>query len=275
MPSTPIISPSLSLGALDPAARSGTPTQTDFLKLLVTQLSHQDPLSPQSDTEFVAQLANFAALEQAQNQSAMLKDISDQLGAQAGGQAMSLIGREVTARFDSIALDGAKPDPLQFTLDSDASSVTLNLRDARGNVVRTLKTGALKAGAQAVTWDGRGNGNQPLPAGIYQVEWRPADPMVREDRRPHRGPRAGERGVIRGRTPEPDGGLAAGPAARRDLGLEVTRQLPGGKEPDVYPVFPVQRRERTVCPERGDLGRRRQHRQRQHGGLQDLAGVLL
>ena len=38
--------------------------KVDFLRLLVTQLSHQDPLNPMKDTEFVAQLAQFSSLEQ-------------------------------------------------------------------------------------------------------------------------------------------------------------------------------------------------------------------
>ena len=42
----------------------GPPDKTEFLKLLVTQLQHQDPLQPQDGTEFVAQLAQFSSLEQ-------------------------------------------------------------------------------------------------------------------------------------------------------------------------------------------------------------------
>ena len=38
--------------------------QDAFLQLLTTQLSHQDPLKPQGDTEFIAQLAQFSSLEQ-------------------------------------------------------------------------------------------------------------------------------------------------------------------------------------------------------------------
>lgn len=38
--------------------------QNEFLKLLVTQLKHQDPLSPMKDKNFIAQMAQFSALEQ-------------------------------------------------------------------------------------------------------------------------------------------------------------------------------------------------------------------
>jgi flagellar basal-body rod modification protein FlgD len=39
----------------------------DFLKLLITQVQNQDPLNPASDTDFIAQMAQFSALEQMQN----------------------------------------------------------------------------------------------------------------------------------------------------------------------------------------------------------------
>jgi flagellar basal-body rod modification protein FlgD len=38
--------------------------QTTFLKLLIAQMKHQDPLAPQDSTQYIAQLAQFSSLEQ-------------------------------------------------------------------------------------------------------------------------------------------------------------------------------------------------------------------
>ncbi|HEX2101130.1 MAG TPA: flagellar hook capping FlgD N-terminal domain-containing protein [Candidatus Synoicihabitans sp.] len=67
--------------------------QDDFLKLLTVQLAKQDPMNPMTDTSFIAQMAQFSALQQA---SAMAKDMTA-MRADAQMQAASaLIGREVT-----------------------------------------------------------------------------------------------------------------------------------------------------------------------------------
>ena len=57
----------------------------EFLKLLVCQLQNQDPLNPQDDTSFIAQLAQFSSLEQMQNMSATMTNTS----------AYTLVGKEV------------------------------------------------------------------------------------------------------------------------------------------------------------------------------------
>ncbi len=54
-----------------------------FLKLLVTQLQHQDPTQPQADGEFLAQLAQFSSLEQLTEMQATLGRIETALGESA------------------------------------------------------------------------------------------------------------------------------------------------------------------------------------------------
>ena len=66
--------------------------QDDFLKLLVAQMTSQDPLNPQKDTEFIAQMAQFSALEQAKT---MQSDVAQLRVEQLALQANALIGRTV------------------------------------------------------------------------------------------------------------------------------------------------------------------------------------
>src|SRR4051794_16079823 len=61
----------------------------DFLKLLVGQLQHQDPMQPSDDTQFIGQMAQFSQLEQETNTAAS----SDQL---VRASTLSLIGRTVS-----------------------------------------------------------------------------------------------------------------------------------------------------------------------------------
>jgi flagellar basal-body rod modification protein FlgD len=68
-------------------------TQDDFLKLLVAQMSAQDPLNPQSNTDFAAQMAQFSALQTSQSTQA---DMSSLQAGQQVQQANGLIGRTVT-----------------------------------------------------------------------------------------------------------------------------------------------------------------------------------
>ena len=67
-------------------------SQQDFFKLLVTQLSFQDPLKPIDNEAFIAQIAQFTSLEQTRE---MNDKISSLLSIQGSSQAIGLIGRTV------------------------------------------------------------------------------------------------------------------------------------------------------------------------------------
>ena len=66
--------------------------KNDFLKILMTQLTHQDPTQPMDDKEFIAQMAQFSSLEQITNMSAGFQKLS---GLLASSQAEQVLGKTV------------------------------------------------------------------------------------------------------------------------------------------------------------------------------------
>lgn len=76
----------------NPRVPQKTLDQNDFLKLLVTQFTNQDPMNPLKDTEYIAQMAQFTTLEQSK---AMTASVDKLRADQATLQANSMIGRTV------------------------------------------------------------------------------------------------------------------------------------------------------------------------------------
>ena len=82
--------------AREPSKASGELAKEDFLRLLSTQLRHQDPIQPVKDQEFLAQLAQFNALEQLGSLRATVERwVSFQESVGALGYAAGLLGRTV------------------------------------------------------------------------------------------------------------------------------------------------------------------------------------
>jgi flagellar basal-body rod modification protein FlgD len=77
------------LGNLDTSGGLG---KDEFMKILIAQLTHQDPTEPMKDTEFIAQMAQFSTLEQITN---MTQDFNKLAGILSSSQALGLLGRTV------------------------------------------------------------------------------------------------------------------------------------------------------------------------------------
>ena len=86
------------------AADAGRLGKQDFLKLLMAQLSNQDPLKPMDDTQMIAQMAQFSALEETQHLSQVIQQTSN---LSTILQAGALIGKYVQAtQADGTAING-------------------------------------------------------------------------------------------------------------------------------------------------------------------------
>ena len=102
------------IGGVPPASSSSTSSSqaaTDafglsfesLLKIILTQLTYQDPLKPMDNFEFVSQLAQFSQIQQTQTTNERLEAIA---AAQANLQAASLLGRKVDIPAGATTLSG-------------------------------------------------------------------------------------------------------------------------------------------------------------------------
>ncbi|MDR2392058.1 MAG: hypothetical protein LBE84_10330 [Planctomycetota bacterium] len=80
------------------AANSGTVSHTDFLKLLTTQLTTQDPLNPMEDLDFTAQLAQLQALDEQMNMTKTMEAMRVDTQLQAG---TSMLGKYISGLDES------------------------------------------------------------------------------------------------------------------------------------------------------------------------------
>ena len=101
--------------ANSPATQASALGLQDFTKILLTQLTYQDPLKPLDNQEFMAQMAQFTTLEQSQRLNDKLQQLVEN---QAALQSVGLIGRTIeftsegTSRsgtVSSLSLQGSAP----------------------------------------------------------------------------------------------------------------------------------------------------------------------
>lgn len=153
-------------GSADVAKENLNAELDNFLTLLTTQLQNQDPTEPLDTNEMTAQIVQFTGVEQQVNTNKKLETLISQNSSQQVNNAVSFIGKEVTAEGDQTVLQGGKAN-LTFEVPAGASNVTVAVLDKFGKVVFTDSIKP-EAGLNNYTWDGSSSfGSSKLADGIY------------------------------------------------------------------------------------------------------------
>jgi flagellar basal-body rod modification protein FlgD len=134
---------------------AGFMDQNDFLKLMTTQMTTQDPFNPLDSTQMVAQMAQFSQVAGIAEMNQSLQRIATSLGGSRLSDAASWIGHSMLVESDVATplRDGTYAG--EFSLPDGADSVTVSFQDSSGAVVHTETLGAQQAGNVAVAWDGK------------------------------------------------------------------------------------------------------------------------
>lgn len=123
--------------ASSPTSSASTISMEEFMKVLLTQLTYQDPLKPLDNQQFMAQIAQFTALEQAYQTN---QSVNQLMVNQAALQSIGLIGRTVDVVTTSGPLTGSVT-----ALSLGGSTPQLTIRTPDGATVSNVELGQVTA----------------------------------------------------------------------------------------------------------------------------------
>lgn len=145
------------LGVNDQAAADkkskDTLGQSDFLKLMTTQLQNQDPFAPMENAEFIAQMAQFSTVTGISEMGETLKSMASQLGEFRVATATNLLGSQVMVPGNYARPDDSGEIHGVIDLPSASHNTRLNFSNAAGDVLHSIDLGAQPSGLVGFVWE--------------------------------------------------------------------------------------------------------------------------
>lgn len=144
--------------------------KNEFLNLLVAQLNNQNPLEPQGNGEFIAQLAQFSSLEGIQQLNSSVSSMMSSFQSSQALQASSLVGRKVIVPSEKAVVDTSESFKASTVLPVSSSNVYVNVYNNAGALVTRVNLGEQAAGNVSFIWDGKDSDGNVAPPGTYKFE---------------------------------------------------------------------------------------------------------
>lgn len=160
----------LSNSTTEASGKSDMVGQDTFLRLLTTQMQNQDPLNPTSNEEFLAQLAQFSSLQELIEMKGSLDNIYMGIASVNNATMSNLLGNEVVALTDKIALPEAGGTEIHWHSEGGAEKTKVNVYDESGSLVWSADVGPTSAGDNQLMWDGQTASGGAAAPGQYRVE---------------------------------------------------------------------------------------------------------
>ncbi len=161
---------SLGLTPKQESSRSDQLGQTEFLKLMITQLNNQDPLKPMESGEFYTQIAQFSTVAGIQDLQDTFQQVATAMYSTQALQASAMVGRSVlvSAQGANLGADGGVSGMVEVPVAT--SQLSVGIYDAAGQLVRRIALGAQPQGSTPFAWDGRNDDGERVAPGAYQIE---------------------------------------------------------------------------------------------------------
>ena len=124
--------------SLQDSSKSNELGQEDFLKLMTTQLKHQDPTKPADNAEFMSQLAQFGTVTGIEDLKTEIQNLAGSLVSNQTFQAAGMLGREVLIPATQGVLEQGGVIEGAVELSNAVSSLNIGIYDLTGQLVRNV-----------------------------------------------------------------------------------------------------------------------------------------
>lgn len=144
--------------------------KNEFMELMIAQLKNQNPLEPQDNGDFIAQLAQFSSLEEIQGLSGSVQDVVGQFRSTQALQASAMVGRTVLVPSQTGILGASGSVEGVVDVPATTSSLRVDVVNSSGELVRQLDLGTAQAGQKSFEWDGKDGSGNVMPEGTYAIK---------------------------------------------------------------------------------------------------------
>jgi flagellar basal-body rod modification protein FlgD len=136
-------------GGANGAQNRAEELQTQFLKILLTQMQNQNPTDPMDTKEFTGQLAQFSSLEQQITTNSKLDQLVESIGANASTAAFGYIGQTAELGSNLTSLENNAAD-WKYALNGNADKINIKIKDEQGRVVFEKSDRNIQAGTYSL-----------------------------------------------------------------------------------------------------------------------------
>jgi flagellar basal-body rod modification protein FlgD len=126
-----------------------------FLKLLVTQMQHQDPLNPMDNAQITSQMAQINTVNGIEQLNGTVKGLNSQFTQLQALTGASLVGRDVTLQGNQLSVR-SEVGTGGFDLAGTSDRVKLEVLSPAGRVVDTVELGTMEPGRHSFIWKASG-----------------------------------------------------------------------------------------------------------------------
>lgn len=157
---------------MGPSAQGSKKTlgQNDFLRLMVAQVQHQNPMEPQTNGDFLAQMAQFSTNDGITKMQESLENLSSSLQSNQALQASSLVGRKVLVNSNALNLAQEGEAKVSVDVPAGVDNVSAAIYSETGELIRKIPLGQRAAGTFDFAWDGFNQQGVRVAAGKYTVK---------------------------------------------------------------------------------------------------------